>query len=1084
MRANLLCVIALLLFAAASAQAQGIVVSGKITSADDEGEIPGVTVVEKGTTNGTISDTDGNYKLSVTDANSVLIFRFIGLQSQEVQVGSQSVIDVAMSESSISLDEVVVTAVGIEREKKALGYSVENVDGKQVAQVSEPDALRALQGKIAGVNITGSSGAAGSATRITIRGNSSFLGNNQPLFVVDGVPFNNSEGTQIANGGFSNAGNQLTGGGAYSSRIADLDPNNIASMTVLKGAAAAALYGSRAANGVILITTKTGSSRTSRKGLEVTYASSYSIEQVANLPDYQNTYGTGTNFAYSQVNGSWGAPFVGTKDYATLQEIPHWYSGVPGFEELNGTTVPYQAYPDNVKDFFRNGSVLDQSVSITGGNEKSVISLVVSNTQNDGYVPDSEFNRTNISVGGKVELDNGLRAGGNLSYSNTQQNTFQGGANNAVGNASAFGRTLYLGRNWDLQGQPFQNPLTQGSEFFVGTSQSDNPRWSVQNAGINTSVDRIIANINLGYDLSEWLSVDYKAGINSYSQYGIDFIRPGSRGAGGLGRIIEDYLNFEEIESNLLLTASPEINEKFSLRAVAGFNINQRTMQRQLYQGTGYVTFDIDDIDNTNNVVPAGGRFTQRRIFGLFGDVSLGYEDYLFLNLTGRSDWSSTLPEGNRNFFYPAVSSSFILSDALNISSSAVNSIKLRASWSEVGNDTQPYQLQPVYLVNARTTAQGNGLPFTQTGGATVPGSTLSDIARDPNLKPERTREVELGISAQFFNNRVGVDLAVYDRLTFDQIAPVSLPDVSGFTQLFTNFGSLSNRGIEIGLDLTPIQLDNGLRWNIYGTFTHNKNVVEELVDGTNEIIIRALFAGSVVPVLREGEEYGLIRGSVSARDDEGNLLIDPATGQIIDALNPEIVGNPNPDFIVGITNTVSWKGFTLSAVVDWRQGGDMYSITNQTYLGRGVTKDTEDREINVVIPGVFGDPNTLEPIRNEDGSKVPNNVQIEINEAYFGNTFATNGQDEWSVWDATTIRLREVSLNYDLPSSLLSRTPFGAASIGFTGRNLWFSAPNFPEASNFDPETSQFGANNEVGFEFNAAPSVKRYGVNLKLTF
>lgn len=1083
MKTKLLCILTFLGLWAFELRAQDAVVSGRV-SADDGSALPGVTVVEKGTTNGTITDLDGNYKLSISGGDALLVFSFIGMETQEIPVGNRAVIDVEMSEGSISLEEVVVTAVGIEREKKALGYSVENLSGDKVAQVSEPDPLRAIQGKIAGVNITGSSGAAGSATRITIRGNSSFLGNNQPLFIVDGVPYNNSEGTQIANGGFSQAGNQLSGGGAYTSRIADLDPNNIASMTVLKGAAAAALYGSRAANGVIVITTKTGSAGISRKGLEITYNSSFAFEEIANLPDYQNTYGTGTNFNYSQVNGSWGAPFVGAKDYASLTEIPHWYSGVPGFEDLNGTTVPYQAYPDNVRDFFDRGTVLDQSLAISGGNEKSVLTLVLSRTDNNGYVPESEFRRTNLSVGGKVQLDNGVRAGGNLSYTNSFQHTFQGGANNAVGNASAFGRTLYLGRNWDLHGQPYQNPATLGPAFFVGTAQADNPLWSVENAGIDTDVDRVVAGGNIGYDFNDWLSFDYKAGINTYSQYSKDYFRPGSRGAGGLGQIIEDNLDFEEIESTFLLSASPEINDKFSLRALVGHNVNQRTMRRQLYAGTGYVTFDIDDIDNTNNVIPAGGRFTRRRIFGVFGDVSLGYRDYLFLNLTGRNDWSSTLPQENRSFFYPAVSTSFILSDALNITSQNLNAIKLRASWSQVGNDTQPYQLNPIFLVNARTVNQGNGLPFTPTGGATVPGATLSDIARDPNLRPERTREIEVGANVLLFGERIGLDVALYDRETFDQIAPVSLPDVSGFQQLFTNFGRMSNRGIEIGLDVTPIQLDNGFRWNVYTTFTHNKNVVKELIDGTDEIIIRATFAGSVSAILRPGEEYGLIKGSVSARDDEGNLLIDPSNGQLISALNPEVIGNPNPDFIVGVTNSLSWKGFTLSAIVDWRQGGDLYSVTNLSLLGRGVTQDTEDREIMRVIPGVLGDPNTQEPLRDESGNKIPNNIQVEVNTLYFGNTFGINAQDEWAVWDGTVVRLREAALNYALPKSVLSKTPFGSASIGVTGRNLWYHAPNFPEASNFDPETSQFGNTNAQGFEFNAAPSVKRYGVNIKLTF
>lgn len=1068
----LLCFMLMFAFTFSDSWAQERTVSGKVTSAEDGSTLPGVNVVLKGTTTGTVTDIDGNYKLSVPDNGGVLVFSFIGLASQEVSIENRSVIDVQMTSDVTQLSEVVVTAVGIQREAKALGYGVERVSGDQVQQVSEPDPLRAMQGKIPGVNITSSSSAAGSATRITIRGNSSLLGSNQPLFVVDGIPYNNNSNSTF---------NQLTGGGSYGSRIQDIDPNNIESITVLKGAAAAALYGSRAANGVILITTKSGSASASKAGLEITYNTSYSIEEVANLPDYQNTYGTGTNFNYQQVNGSWGAPFIGTRPYANTATIPHWYDGVVGFEEFWGTTVPYQAYPDNVKDFFETGSIFENSISITGGNEKSVLTVVASRMLQDGFVPETEFNRTNFSVGGQTQLDNGFNVGGNIQYTNSFQHSFQGGANNAIGNGSAFARTLYLGRNWDLHGQPFQNPLTGGNAFFVGTNQADNPLWSVNNAGIESETDRFAVSVNVGYDFTDWLNVSYKIGVNGYSQRQTDWFRPGSRGAGGSGQITDFDVNFQEVESNFLVTITKDINPDISFRGILGHNVNQRTTDAQAFQGTGYVAFDIDDIDNTNSVIPFGGGFSQRRLFGVFGDFNFGYKDYLFLSLTGRNDWSSTLPEDNRSFFYPATSLSFILTDALNISSNVFSFGKIRASWAEVGNDTAPYQLDPVYFLNANgiTAAGATAMPFNGT-----PGATLENTARDPNLKPERTQEVELGAELKFFDNRIGIDAAIYQRDSKDQIAGVAIPSESGFQSFFTNIGKVRNRGIEIGLNVTPVSLSNGFRWNVYGTFTHNKNTIEELIEGTDEIVLRNTFAGSVQAVHQVGQEYGLLKGTVAARDDEGNLLIDPSNGQLIADLNPEIIGNPNPDFLVGLTNSFSWKGIRLSAVLDWKQGGDLYSVTNLSLLGRGVTKDTEDRETNRIIPGVYGDPNTQEPIRDDNGEKIQNTTMVEVNTLYFGNTFAINAQDEWSVWDATVIRLREVSLSYEFPKSLLDKTPFGSARIGFTGRNLWYNAPNFPEASNFDPEVSQFGNTNAQGFEFTSSPSLRRYGVNLSVTF
>jgi hypothetical protein len=422
------------------------------------------------------------------------------------------------------------------------------------------------------------------------------------------------------------------------------------------------------------------------------------------------------------------------------------------------------------------------------------------------------------------------------------------------------------------------------------------------------------------------------------------------------------------------------------------------------------------------------------------------------------------------------------------MNSNALPFLKLRAGWSQVGNDTAPYQLQPVYFINTvlvtnpSPTAQ---LPFTPTGGQTVPGATLENTERDPLLKPEQTSEFETGLESQWVNGRIKLDVTYYKRRSFDQIANLTLPDESGFTSYFTNFGVITNEGVEIGLGLTPVRSGGGFVWDMYGTFTHNKNVVEELTEGVEEItLLQQFFAGAVSSVLRPGEEYGLLKGTVNDRDQDGNLLIDPANGQMILALEEEIVGNPNPDFIAGLINTFSYKGFTLNAVFDWRQGGDLFSNTIQSMLGRGVLAETEDREINKIIPGVYGDPNTHEPIRNENGEKIPNQTMVEVNTLWFGNTFAINSADEWVVYDATVFRLRELSLAYEFPRSLLEKTPFGALSLSVVGRNLWFSAPNFPKSTNFDPEINQFGSTNTQGIEYGATPSVRRFAFNLRVSF
>ena len=1063
-------------------------VTGKVTAAEDGVPLPGVNVVVKGTSLGTVTNTEGVFALNVPPESSALIFSFIGLTTQEVEIGGRTVIDLQMTQDIQQLGEVVVTAVGIERERKALGYSVETVSGDKVQQVSEPDPLRALTGKVPGLNIIASSGAPGSSTRITIRGNSSMLNNNQPLFVVDGIPYNNdlvtTEGVNLNTGG-------LTQGGAFSSRISDLDPNDIKSMSVLKGATAAALYGARAANGVIVITTKSGSASASRKGMEATYSTTYGIEKIANIPNFQNSYGTGSNFNYTAANGSWGPPFIGERPYASIDSIPHWYAGRPGMGDFDGVRVPYQAYPDNVEDFFETGSVFENSVSITGGNEKSVISVTLSQLNQQGFVPETEFLRHNISVGGKTTLANGLVIGGNLAYTRSSQEGVLSGAPTATqGDASAFARTMYFGRNWDVQGQPFQNPVDLGSEFFIGRATANNPYWAVYNSGIRSKVDRYVAAFSLGYDFTDWLNLSYKIGINGFGQSQYEFQRP--NGAGNpLGTMTTVDVFTDEINSDLILTGSHDLNENFSIRALVGWNVNQRTSKLRSLDAVSYVVFGIDELTNLNDITPnPNSGYSRRRLFGFYGDVNLGYKDWAFLTLTARNDWSSTLPTANRSFFYPAVNASVILSDALDMSSSFVNLIKLRAGWASVGNDTGPYLLSNVFVVNDydNVTRSAVARPFTPNGGpsagATVPTAGQNFLSTDPNLKPEKTTEIEAGFDLRMINDRVGVSFTVYNKESTDQIAQIAVPEETGYQAQLTNFGAVTNKGVEIGVDITPVKSAGGLIWTVTGAFTKNTNLIKELRDGVSEIQFGSGFGGSVGTVHRPGEPYGILTGTVDVRDDEGNMLIDPATGTFIQALDPQIIGDPNPDFILGITNVVSFKGITVSAVWDLRQGGDIFSTTANAILGRGVLAYQADREQNAIIRGVYGNPDTFLPYLDDAGNKIPNQTMIETNSLYFGETFGTGGADEWSVFDATTYRLREASIVYAFPKTLLQRTPFGAVSIGVTGRNLWNYSPNFPKDLNYDPETNQFGSRNGQGIEYSTTPSARRFAVTLRATF
>ncbi|MDX2247753.1 MAG: SusC/RagA family TonB-linked outer membrane protein [Bacteroidia bacterium] len=1050
-------------------------VSGKVTQAASGEPVEGATVIVEGTTTGVLTDATGAYSLTVPPDGKVLVFSFVGLKKQRYTLDGNTTINIVMEQDILELSEVVVTAYGIGRERKALGYGVENLKGEDIAQKSEPDALRSIQGKIAGVNISGSSSMPGSSTRITIRGNSSLLGDNQPLFIVDGIPYNNNDNLPAA------SFNQLVGSGATSTRIADIDPNNIQSITVLKGAAAAALYGTRAANGVIVINTKSGNTALGAQKLRVTVNSSLSFEQIASLPEYQNTYGSGTNFAYSQVNGSWGAPFVGAKPYASVTTIPHWYANEPGFEELRNATVPYQAYPNNVSDFFKTGVVYDNSVSFNAGTENAAVSAVISYLNQDGFIPNTHYKKFNLGLGGKAQTDNKkFSFDWNLQFTNSDQRGGTGGANNAVGNSSLFSRTMFLGRNWDLQGQPYARPTDSASVFFIARTQAANPRWSALYEGISSQVNRFLASTRFNYKFTDWLSISYILGYNTYNDAYREWYNPGSRAANQVGKIINNDVTFTELESNLLLTLEKELSPDVYVKAILGNNINERTTDQQAFQGTGYITFNINDVDNTNSVIPFGGGFSRQRILGYFADVTVSYKNYLYLGLKGRNDMASTLGINSRSFFYPGVNLAFAFTDALGVNSEILTFGKLRASWAQVGNAPGPYLTQSVFIPNPlleSTSSSFADFPFRG-----VPGSTLEDNAYDPDLRSELTTEIELGLEMRFFQNRMGFDVAVYDRLSKDQLANIAIPAETGFTNYFTNLGEVRNRGIEVSFDINPVKTKS-FSWDVLTTFTHNRNTIEDLGD-LDEITLRNTFTGSVSAVHIEGQEYGLIRGTVNARDDEGNLLIDPSNGQMIRSNNQEIIGNPNPDFIMGFINTFNYRGISLGVVVDYRQGGDLYSVTNLSLLGRGVTMDTEDREINKIIPGVYGDPNTGEPIRDGEGNKIQNGTMIEVNSIWFGETFGINSADEWNVFDATVIRLREVSLGYSLPQSLLAKTPLGGVSINVVGRNLWYNAPNFPPASNFDPETSTFGNSNAQGFEFTTAPSLRRLGVNISLTF
>lgn len=1094
-------------FAAGFVLAQERVVTGKVSSAEDGSTLPGVNVVLKGTTNGTVTDSDGNYSINVPQAGGTLVFSFIGLQTQEVEIGSRSTVDQVLGLDVTQLSEVVVTSLGLEREKKALGYSVASVGSQNLQQRSEVDPLRALQGKMAGVNIVGGGGSPGQSTKINIRGFSSLTGNTQPLFVVDGIPFDNSVNSNT--GGQGSNGEDAGLNTVISNRAFDLDPNNIESITVLKGAAAAALYGSRATNGVVLVTTKAGKKGV-KKGMEVSYAGAVNVEEISGIPDYQDVYAQGSNQVYNGTYiGNWGAPFPNhvdainaqygtayTKTYGAYTAGPN--SGQPypegtaphplalnnpamaQFRDANGQPLPVPIQPyDIIGGFFKKGITKEHAINISNGSEKMNMNVGVSRMTQEGMIPNSGATRTNLSFGGNGQLANGLVIQGNVNYVNTTQYSPQSGGSaftdyyGGQGGTSIYARLFYLPRNYNLNGYPFENPV-DGSNLFYRAL--DNPLWIAKYNTYSSNVNRGYGSLSLSYDITDWLSVQLKGGINSYTDNRTDIVRSGGTST-PLGRVIKDNLTNTEQDYNLIFTATKDFNEDFSFRGLIGGNSNQRQFWRTRVTGTGIVSdgpgTGLYRADATQSQIVGTDFASLRRLAAVYGDFSFSYKDFLFLGFGGRNDWSSTLPKNANNYFYPFGNLSFILSDVVAMPK-FINNTKLRVAAAKVGRDADPYLTSTYYSI---------GVPFTPATGAKLNRASLDDVLGNAALKPEFTTEYEAGLEMQFLDNRLGFDFTYFTRVSTDQIVRARLPRSSGFVEQVVNVGQIDNKGIELMVNATPVKLSNGFEWNFSVAYTRIRTMIADA--GPGGIVNVGGPGVSLATVHKTGYPYGQIFGTKNARDEDGTLLIDPATGLPFLTQDSDIIGNPLPKFTLGFNNTFTFKGFTLRALIDWRQGGDFYSFTGASLLLRGQLKQQIDREALRVVPGVLGDTQTYTALLDENGNRQRNTIPITAFDSHFSNGWGAYGADEVNIYDGTVIRLREVSLGYSLPKTWLAKTPLGSVNISVSGRNLWWTAPNVLEDLNLDPEVlSGTAGSNVQGFEYGTTPTTRRYGVNLNLTF
>ena len=1053
------------------AMAQTRTVSGRVTDQSAGGGLPGVTVLVKGTTNGTSTNSDGSFSLTVPQEGGTLVFSSIGMTTQERVIGSESTFNMALAQDVKQLSEVVVTALGIERDTRSLGYATQQIKADQISQRSEPNVLNALQGKVAGVNITGASGLAGASTNINIRGITSLQGNNQPLFVVDGIPISNDIDR-------ANAGNSLgsLGGAQTSNRALDIDPESIESINILKGPAAAALYGSRASSGAIIITTKSG--RSANNKTEVTVTSSFNVQNVFGLPKLQNDYGQGTQGTVVTAGGlgdvntgsrlSWGPR------YGTTPTRPN------GLLLANGSTLPYQAY-DNIRDFYRQGTILSNGVNIAGGNADQNLSLNVNHTKQSGIVETSELNRTNVQLGGNVKLANKLRAGGSVNFVQTNQ------SGPLIGNGgSAFGQLTAIPRSYNLQGLPSQDPITGTNIFFPG---ADNPYFTLRNNPTTSDLTRFINTATLSYDFLPWLNVTYRAGLDTYSdRRKQSFVIGANRAPGGL--ILDQNFFRSEVNGDLLVTLKKDniLTEGLNASLLLGQNVNQRRFQSISSQADALVFGGFTN-SSAGTVFSNGTGETSsvRRLLGYYSQLSLSYNNYLFLELTGRADQSSTLPVANNTFFYPAATLGFVFTDAFKISNDIFSYGKLRGNIARVGRDANPYQLETFYNVASNGNNVTNfNFPFT-INNTVYPGfGTSSIIGGGQTLTPEFTQSYEGGTNLGFFNNRLTFDLTYFYTRSENQILPVTTAASTGFTQRVTNIGRVDNKGFEALVTVAPVRTEN-FRWDVSANFTRIRNEVISIAPGVERASINgSAFTGSL-PSFEVGKPYGVILGGkvprvpakdpITKRDNApgvvGRYIVNPTTGLYDTNLTPnQVLADPNPDWQGGITNSLNYRGITLSFLVDANVGADILSFSQAQFKSTGQVAETAvDREAPRVLPGV---------IPNGDGTFRENNIQIDA-QSYYGGGGGLGGlQSEFNVFDATVYRLREASVGYSLPKSLLERTPFGQASITLSGRNLFFYAPNAP----FDPELNTQGAGNLRGLDLQGPPNTRNYGVNLRFTF
>ncbi len=1059
---NLLCIM-LLLFIGMEASAQSRVITGTVTGDGDNEPLIGVSVLVKGTSIGTVSDLDGKYSIAVPKGDQVLIYSYTGFVTQEVTVGSSSNINITMQEDVMGLEEAVVTALAIKKEVRSLGYSAQKVGGDELAESGEVNVIQGLAAKTSGVQVVGSGGTPGASSKILIRGNASFTRGNQPLIVIDGIPIDNSQGNMNGSSASDYPFNAGLSGVNSSNRGVDLNPADIESVTVLKGPAATALYGSRAGNGAIIYTTKRYKS-----GVKATFSSSVEISQVNKMPGLQSEYAQGSGGAYTVADpGPDGLWF--TADDVAYGTSASWGPkiGGTGGEDLTST--------DNVDNFFQNGVSWNNNLSFSGGSQKANYRLSIGNSQVTGTIPNTDWDRTSIRLTSDVQLTDKLKLGGTANYVNSGGTRVQNGSNLS-------GVMLGLTRapaSFDLTGGGNTNPEDGAVTWKLGSGNQyqyfypyDNPYWTVYENPSTDNVDRMIGNFDVLYNPNSWLTVAYKLGIDAYTDsrqsiFAVHSWDPPSP----TGQVEQFVVRSKEVYSDLILTGVKDFSDKLSGKLSVGNNLNHRFASEQYLRGRNLSVEGFYNLSNASNLY-AGNSEATVRTSSLFVMGDLDFDNTYYLSFTGRNDWASTFGEGQNNFFYPSVNAAIVFTELMEANTGLRKYLdfgKLRLGYAQTGIEPPVYSSQTYYGSPTLTDGFTDGIAFPFTG---VNGFTTSEAMGNPDLKPERQIGTEIGLDLRFFKGRLTVDYTYYNQKSVDILLFRPLAQSSGFRFQYTNAGEMVNKGHELSVGGTPIQTESGFDWNIVANFTQNISEVTALAQGVDEVNIETAFS-SIGSFAIIGQPYGALFGTQWARTDDGQLLINPSTGLPLLEAERGNVGNPFPDFLLNIRNTFTYKGLRLSALLDIREGGDIWCGTCARLNRLGRSEESANREEMYVIEGVLADA-------NGESTGQANNVEIDAR-TYFERYLGDNGAAvEQAVFDGSWVRLRELTLSYDFDIKKDMKV-LKTLNVYFTGRNLWLST-DYPGV---DPETSLTGSSSNVnGFDYFNNPGTKSYIFGLKAGF